>query len=210
MCMLTIYGANTFNPIKVLLTAEEMGLDYKFQPINLGKLENKSPDYLSMNPQGKVPLLDHDGKFIIESNTICRYLAAINNNTLYANDPYEAAQIDGAIDTVTQHIGQWMGLIFWEEVIKKMYFQKPADESRCEDAKKFLSLSLPNLDNRLEDKTFLTGDKITIADTICFAYCQLQEITSLDFENYNNISRWYSDFNQRPSVSQVKALFNPA
>ncbi|MGI1677596.1 MAG: glutathione S-transferase family protein [Cellvibrionaceae bacterium] len=205
--MITIHGARTFNPIKALLTAEELALDYKFVNIDFAKQENKTPEYLTMNPLGKVPVLDHGGKYVSESNTICRYLANISENKLYSDDPFTAAKIDGAIDTITQHIGRWMSAFFWEEVIKKQYFQKEPDPVVIAEAQKNLKNILPQIENLLANKTFFTGDNITIADTIGFAYFQLQEITSLNFNDYPNITRWYDAFNHRPSVANVNALF---
>ncbi|MGH1472118.1 MAG: glutathione S-transferase family protein [Cellvibrionaceae bacterium] len=205
--MITIYGANTFNPMKVLLTAEELGLVYQFVNIDFGKQENKTPEYLKMNPLGKVPVLDHDGQYINESSSMCRYLANIENQRLYSSDPHIAAKIDSLVDTLTMHVGRWMGAYFWEEVIKKQYFQKDPDATVIEEAAKNLSALLPHIDTVLKDKTFLIGEDVTIADTIGFAYFQLQEITSLDFSQFSNITQWYNNFNQRPSVAKVNALF---
>ena len=108
--MFTIYGYNTFNPIKVLLTAEELGLDYHYVNVELGKGANKTPDYLAKHPLGKVPVLEHDGAILLESGAICRYLANINGHRLYSSDPLQAAHIDSMVDTAVLHVGRWLAV----------------------------------------------------------------------------------------------------
>jgi len=204
--MIKIYGANTFNPIKVLLTAEELNLEYSFVNLNFAKQEHRTPEYLEMNPLGRVPLLEHDGKFIAESGAICRYLANINDKKLYSDDPFTAAKIDQIVDTFNVHIGRWIGTYFWQEVICKKYFNKDPDPVAMTEAKKNLNQLLPYLDKLLEGKTFLNGEDVSIADTIGFAFFQVKEITSLDVSEYPNITAWYDNFHLRPSVQKVKQL----
>ena len=56
----------------------------------------------------------------------------------------------------------------------------------------------------LEQNRFLCGDEVTIADTIAYAYFQIQEATSIDLTAYAHILRWYGEFSERPSVTAVK------
>ena len=62
--MIEVYAFSTPNSIRVPIALEELGLDYKLKPINVRKGEQKRPDYLAINPNGKVPLLvDSEGLF---------------------------------------------------------------------------------------------------------------------------------------------------
>jgi len=202
--MFTIYGYNTFNPIKVLLTAEELGLDYQYVHVELGKGENKTPDYLQKHPLGKVPALDHDGEMIQESAAICRYLARLHDNRLYAAEPLAAARIDAMMDLVILHVGRWLGAYFWQEVIRKQFFKQEPEAAVLAEAADFLSKHLPYLDQTLASNNFLCGNEVTLADTIAYAFFQAHEHTSVDLSPYPNILRWYGDFSERPSVEAVK------
>ncbi len=202
--MFTIYGYNTFNPIKVLLTAEELGMDYQYVNVELGKGENKTPEYLAKHPLGKVPVLDHDGQILLESGAICRYLANIHDHKLYSADPLQAARIDAMVDLSVLHVGRWLAVYFWQEIICRRMFQKEPDAAAIEEAVGFLKAQLPYVDSLLAETQFLCGDQVTIADTIAYAYFQVQEHTSVDLSAYGNILRWYGEFSERPSVTAVK------
>lgn len=202
--MFTLYGYNTFNPIKALLTLEELGLDYEYVNVELGKGDNKTPDYLAKHPLGKVPVLDHDGNLLTESGAICRYLANISDHRLYSADPLQAARIDAMVDTVVLHVGRWLAVYFWEEIICQRFFRREPDQASIDEAAGFLSQQLPYLNTVLEQNRFLCGDEVTIADTIAYAYFQIQEATSIDLTAYAHILRWYGEFSERPSVTAVK------
>lgn len=202
--MFTIYGYNTFNPIKVLLTAEELGMDYQYVNVELGKGENKTPDYLAKHPLGKVPVLEHDGNVLTESAAICRYLANVHDQRLYSAEPLQAARIDAMVDTAVLHVGRWLAVYFWEEIICRQFFRRDPDQASIEEAAGFLKQQLPYLDSVLEQNRFLCGEDITIADTIAYAYFQIQESTSVDLSAYSNILRWYGEISERPAVTAVK------
>ena len=202
--MFTIYGYNTFNPIKVLLTAEELGLEYNYVSVELGKGENKTPEFLSRHPFGKVPVLEHNGELLLESAAICRYLAQLHDHRLYAADPLPAARIDALVDMATLHMGRWLAVYFWEEIIRRVFFKKEPDSAALAEAAGFLKQQLPYFDRLLGESEFLCGDRVTLADTISYAYFQIQEKTSVDLSPYHHIQRWYGAFSERPSVTVVK------
>ena len=76
--MLTLYsfgpGANSLKP---LLTLYEKGLEFKSVFLNPGKFEHHSEWFKKINPNGQVPVLDHDGRIVTESTVICEYLGSL-------------------------------------------------------------------------------------------------------------------------------------
>lgn len=202
--MFTIYGYNTFNPIKVLLTAEELGIDYQYVKIELGKGENKTPEYLQKHPLGKVPALEYDGIVIQESAAICRYLARLNDHRLYSDVPLAAARIDTMMDICTLHLGRWLSVFFWQEIICRQFFKKEPDTAALAEAKEFLDQQIPYLEQQLSQQTFLCGDEVTLADIIAYSYLQVHETTSIDLSEYSAVQRWYALFSERPSVIAVR------
>jgi glutathione S-transferase len=202
--MFRIYGFNSFNAVKVLLTAEELGVEYDYVHVELGKGEQKTPEHLARHPFGKIPVLEHNGNTIVESAAICRYLSRLHDNKLYSTDPLQAARIDQMVDMMVQHVGRWMAVYFWQEIICKTFFNKDPEAAAIEEAAGFLKGQLPYIDNLLADNTYLCGSDISIADTIAYAYCQLHESTSIDLSPYSKILRWYGEISERPSVSAVQ------
>ena len=125
--MLKIYGGATFNATKVLFTALELGVDFAYVHLDFAKGEHKSPEHLARHPLGKVPAIEHDGRYLFESASLCRYLSNISQQALYSSEPFRAAEIDQMIDFNCHHVGRWLAVYFYQELILKTYFNKPAD-----------------------------------------------------------------------------------
>lgn len=198
-----IYGFATFNVLKVLVTAEELELEYEYIALDPGSGEHKTPEHIERHPMGKVPVIEDDGHYLYESNTICRYLAVRENSSLYGGSFMDKAIIDQQIDMITQNVGHWYGVYFVEEVVKKNYFDEPASEENLEEAAEILSNILPMLDNQLKEKSFMTGDEITIADIIGFSYFSVTEISSANIHEYVYLKRWYDTMAARSGITRA-------
>jgi glutathione S-transferase len=99
----TIWGRmNSINVQKVVWAAEELGLSYTRHDAGMAFGIVKTPEYLAMNPNGLVPVLDDDGVVLWESNAIVRYLAArYGEGTLWPRDPALRARSDIWMDWQT-------------------------------------------------------------------------------------------------------------
>lgn len=203
--MLTIYGIESNNTVKVLLTAEEVGCSYQFNHLNLLKGEHKTPEHIARHPLGKVPAIDDGGDCLYESNAICRYLAVKNKSPLYAGDALQLGHIDQWVDLLTQHIGKWISVFFFEEIVRPKFLQQEPKQAEMDEAQGFLDEQLPVMDKQLQDKPFLLGEQLTIADTIAMSYIQIHEVTSVDLSQYENIMRWYEGFSKRDSFKNAMA-----
>ena len=72
---ITLYGAPSTRSLRVAWTLEELGLDWEFHTVDFSKGDHQSPEYLAVNPAGKVPALVDGDLVLIESSAICLYLA---------------------------------------------------------------------------------------------------------------------------------------
>ena len=80
--MLRILGrASSINVRKVLWTCREIGIDYRREDYGTGFAPTNTPQFLAMNPNGQVPVIEDEEGVLWESNTICRYLAAKHGRT---------------------------------------------------------------------------------------------------------------------------------
>ena len=202
-----IYSFPTFNLSKVLITAEELNLEYDFILFDISKSEHKSAEHLARHPLGKVPALELDGRYFFESNSICRLLAEKNGNKLYSDDLYERAQINQWMDLMSQHLGRWMAVLFFQEALKPNLFGGQADQTQIDEANGFLDQQLPVLEKALQNNAFIINDSLTIADIIAFSYCQTHNYSSLSFDNYPHIMQWFENIQTRPSYAQAMANF---
>ena len=202
--MLKIYGAHTFNAAKVVMTAEELGMAYEYIELDFSKGEHKSPEHLQRHPLGKVPVIEHRGQFIFESNVICKYLAAAQQASLYPDNLSLRVIVDEWIDLMAHHTGRWLGTCYFQEYVRKVIFNQSPEQGALEEAKGFLETQLPVIDSHLSEKKYIAGDVYTVADIIAFCFFQTHEKTSVEIDGFANISRWYADINQRPSVEATR------
>ena len=105
--LMQIYGdSNSGNCLKVKYTADYLGLGYEWINVDIMQGENRTPDFLRINPQGQVPVIElGDGRCLAQSNAIIRYLA--RGTALLPEDPYLQAKVD-----------EWL---FWEQYSHEPY-----------------------------------------------------------------------------------------
>lgn len=175
--------------------------------LDLSKGEQRTPEYLKINPFGKVPAIIEEDNFILfESSTILRYLCNTRDvpDHWYSKDPRKRSQVDLFFD--------WFQ-VATKAFIKYFYARHPREGSPSPSdigtAKTELENTLKELEkNFLRDRKFLAGDEISIADIqIIFFFGQL-EVLEFDLSNFSNLKDWrervlssgikpnYEDFNE--------------
>src|SRR5487761_1004357 len=107
--MLKFYFNGAPNPAKVALFLEETGLPCELIPIDTRKGDQFKPEFLKVNPNGKVPTIDDDGVFVFDSNAILLYLAEKTGKFLPANTPAARGQMLSWLMFVATGIGPYSG-----------------------------------------------------------------------------------------------------
>jgi glutathione S-transferase len=204
--MLKIYNAPTVNGAKVIYTAEQIGLKYDYIPLDFSRGEHKSSEHMARHPLGKIPAIEHNGKALFESNTICRYLARIADSPLYGSDDYQRGVIDQWVDMMSNHPGRWLTVYYFEEHIKPLFLKQSPDEKNLKEAANFVAQQMPVVDKRLAEHEFLAGDNISIADTIGYSLVNTSELTSVDLSPYKNLVRWYEQLKNSTAFVRAAAV----
>jgi GST-like protein len=163
---LQLYSLPTPNGVKASIMLEEIGLPYEVHLVDIMKNETWTPDYLSLNPNGKIPaILDPDGPggkpfALWESGAILVYLAD-KTGKLIPTDPaarYETLQWVfwqmGAVGPMFGQVG------FFHKFAGKDYEDKRPRDRYVAESKRLLGV----LEDRLKDRVFIMGDEFTIAD----------------------------------------------
>src|SRR5271154_460890 len=153
--MLTIFGFDFSSPAnKVRFAANAMGLEYEYKRVNLFAGEQKSPEFLKLNPIGRVPAIDDNGFKAFESTAIIKYLADKNNSPLYPKDLQKRTIVDQWIDFSNIHVAAALARVTFNRVMYKM-LNVEKDERSLADGIKFLGQFLPTLEKQLKENKYL-------------------------------------------------------
>jgi elongation factor 1-gamma len=187
---------------KVLIVAKYVNVDVDFAVFTMGET-NKTAEFLRINPNGKVPVLEVPGEgYIFESNAIARYVAGLDESKgLLGATPLVRAQVNQWIDWLQSEIEPaafaWLGPILG-------YVPYSADMHKfaVEQLKKaFAALNL-----HLEYRTYLAGERLSVAD-ICVAATFLplyQRVLDNQFRNkFNNVNRWFETISQQDNFAAI-------
>ena len=191
----------TFSPnaLRVRAVIFELGLDPEIVEVNLQKGENRTPDYLKLNPNGKVPTLV-DGDFVLwDSRAIDAYLAsAYPKGDFYPADPKSRAIVDQWSYWQAIHLGPAMQKVAFERVQKKLFGRGEADEAAIAGDLKTIGDLLPIFEAALAGKDWIAGP-LSIADFALASTFMLRKQARLGIEAYPNISAWIARLEALPS-----------
>jgi len=197
--MYHLYTHSTPNPYKVSIALEELGLPYTFQNLHFSESEQKSPAFLKINPNGKVPVLvdrEADDFTLVESGAILLYLAEKHQALL----PKEAM---ARSETIQWLMWQMSGLgpMFGQFMVFAVPFENRIPEATQRYQKELVRL-LHLLDQRLQDRTYLAANEHTIADIAVWPWIRLLERTPIALSDFPHIQSWFQRLAQRPAYIQ--------
>lgn len=181
-----------------LMNFLDVEIDTHFPDLTKG--EHKSPEYLAINPNGKVPaLVDGDLK-LWESNSIMRYVVdkLAPGHSLYPKDLAVRADINRWLDWELAHFNQAAGVLGWERVAKRFFNIGEPNQALTDEAEEKLAVYCQVLDQQLEGKDFVTGSTVTLADIALAALQILYTPANIPVSNYANITRWLSNMDKQP------------
>ena len=195
--MLTIYGSDLSGPaIKVRLTASFLGLNYKWQLVNLRAGEQKQEWFLKINPVGKIPAIDDDGFCLFESNSICRYLCDKQASALYPQEINKRATIDQWIDYASFHIGASFMPIVYNRVFAPIR-GIPVNEKAIADGTELLKQNFPIIEKQLAGHKYIVSQEISLADIVLLALLEPAEAGSIDLSAYSKLVAWRADLKKQ-------------
>lgn len=196
--MIDLYTAATPNGHKVSIVLEELGLPYKVHALSFDKKEQKSADFLKINPNGRIPaIVDRaNGDFaVFESGAILIYLAEMTGKLLPA-DPKGHSVVLQWLMFQMGGIGPMQGQanVFFRYFPEKL--QGAIDRYQHETRRLY-----EVLDTRLQAVEFLAGD-YSIADIATFPWVRGYEWSGVSVEGLTALQRWMATMEARPAVQR--------
>ena len=201
--MIEVHAFATPNSLRVPIVLEELGLSYKLRSVNVRKGEQKLPEHLALNPNGKVPVLvDPDGPggehlVLTESGAILIYLAEKTGRLL----PTEGIARARVFEQMFFHL-TGIGPMFGQAG----YFQKQAPEQIPIALDRFngeAARVMTVLDGILGAQPFSAGVDFTIADIAHFGWIWRRAFADIDLKDYPNVQTWYDRVARRPAVERA-------
>lgn len=182
------------NGYKVRLLLSQLDIPFERVELNILKGETRTPEFLSKNPNGRIPVLEtQPGQFLAESNAILFYLSQATQ--FLPNDHFLRSQVL-----------QWL---FFEQYSHEPYIAtsrfwisilgKSEDYQDALEQKRTLGYAaLTVMENYLKSRTFFVGEHYTIADIALFAYTHVAFEGGFDLTNFSAINNWLERVKSQP------------
>lgn len=189
------------NCYKVKLLLEFLGIEHEWLYINVLKAESHTPEFLQMNPNGKIPVLVlDDGRILTESNAILGYLA--EETKFIPTDRYAKAKMyewmffeqysHEPFIAVARFINKYLGLP--EARIEEYHALQPKGHK-----------ALAIMEQALEQHDYLVGNELTLADISLYAYTHVADEGGFDLSLYPNIQAWCQRIQNYPAYRGMAA-----
>ena len=194
------------NCVAVLALAGELGIEMRRETVDLFANANLEPQFLAINPNGLVPVLDDDGFRLWETTAILQYLAATRGNSIWLPRD-ERARAD---------VTRWQawGIAHWQPALQAFIFQNlfkrlrglgAADPKIIDETKPKLTKCAGILEAVLHDREWLCGEQVSVADLTVGAYLIYSEQADVSLAPYPRLLAWWSRLRQRPAWSAAEA-----
>jgi glutathione S-transferase len=202
MSRLRIYGIARTRAFRALWMAKELGLAYEHIPIEIGPAGARKPDYLAINPNGRLPAIDDDGFTLWESLAITMYLAK-----KHANGRLYPATLEGeakcwqwslwAVQEVDRAVNIWS-----LHAVRLPPEDRDADKRA--EALKVMAAPFRVLDGALADRAYLIGDDFAVADLNVAAV--ISRAIDMDMPETPRLGAWLRRCLDRPAAREARHL----
>jgi glutathione S-transferase len=196
-----LFGISGSRALRAIWGIEEVGIDYEHVPVTFGA-DSKTVDYLSVNPNGRIPALIDGDLHLFESMAINLYLTKRYGGALYptnANDEAKAWQWSvWAISEIEP--------LQMQIVVQKLFTpEEKRNPKVVEGAGKGLQRPLKVLDAALAGRDWLIGNRFSVADLNVAAVMHLMKMVNVTYAEHTNVQRWADACYARPALARALA-----
>lgn len=196
------YAPGTIS-VAVAIALHEANLSYEARMVSFKEAEQTKPEYLAINPKGRVPALEVAGAVLTETGALLDYVAALAPQAeLVPGDPVEAARMR----SVMYYLASTMHVNHAHKMRGSRWADKP--ESYKDMAAKVpetMTASAAYIENECLRGPFVMGKKITIADPYTFVVCNWLEGDGVNLTAFPKLETFLNNMRTRPSVKAVIA-----
>lgn len=193
-----LFYAETINPRKACAVARYLNVPIDYVHVDLGKGENRTPEYLAVNPNGKVPAFEDGDLKLWEANAIMCYLARAAGSDLW---PGDARQIEVIrwLSWNSEHFTRHAGSLYFQNIVKPALGFGAPDEAAVKEATGFVRRFGAVLNDHLRGRKYLVGDALTVADFAVAATLPYAAKAKIPVEEFPEVMRWHARLNELPA-----------
>jgi len=196
--MIDLFTAGTPNGHKASVTLEELEIPYDVHPINLSKGEQRTPKFLAMNPNGRIPVIrdrDNDDFVVFESGAIMIYLAEMAGRLL----PTERKARSRVMQWLMFQMGGIGPMMGQANVFYRYFPEKiqPAIDRYQHECRRLFEV----LDTGLADKEWLADD-YSIADIANWCWVRTYRWSGVSRDGLENLDRWLAQMKEKPACQK--------
>ncbi len=201
--MIDLYSASTPNGWKASIMLEELGLPYELRRVDISKGEQKAPDYLKINPNGRIPaIVDRDeGDFaVFESGAIMLYLAEKTGKLIPGDRKGRSVVIQWLMFQMAG-IGPMQGQahVFLHSAPETIPY---AIERYQNETRRLYGV----LNTRLAASPYLAGGEFTLADIANWTWIWFHGFAGIPLEDFPALKRWFDELEARPGFQRGMAV----
>jgi glutathione S-transferase len=190
--------------LKVMALKNYLGLDCELCYIDFMKGDNHRPEYAALNPNERMPVLEHDGYVLWESNAILRYMVSLKPDSgLWPADAKGQAEVIRWMSWEGAHWAPACGPFGFERVAKKFLGLGAPDAAAIAKVEPEFHKFANVLNLALKGRKWLTGNDLTIADFSVGAWMTLAAPAEYPLAKYPEITRWYDALASLPGWKEL-------
>ncbi|HUJ73871.1 MAG TPA: glutathione S-transferase family protein [bacterium] len=181
------------NARKARMAALLLGTSMELVTVDLAKGEQRKPEFLKINPNGRVPVLEDEGLVLWESNAIMAYLADKKpGNTLYPSELRARADVNRWMFWAASHWSPAFGALNFENSLKRLFNLGDPDPAQVKRQEDFLRTFAAVLDGHLAGgRQWLCGPALTLADIAVGVPLMMTARAKAPVQSYANLQAWF-------------------
>jgi glutathione S-transferase len=177
------------NSRRAVAVARHLGVAFEPIVVDVPGGAHKKPEFLAINPNGMIPVLDDDGFVLSESTAIASYLAQKSKSDILPTEPKAHADVMRWVAWEQAHLNPACTTVVFENMFKRMFGGTP-DAAAVKDGTARFERFAAVLDKQLEKHEFVTGKKVTLADFVCASPFTHARAAGLPIDKYTHIAKW--------------------
>ena len=198
-----LYYFETPHPRKPCAIAKYLDAPVEYHRVDLSKGEHQSPEYLAINPNGKVPALVDGDVRLWESHAIMIHLAQKAGSDLWPSDPAKQLEIMQWLIWDCAHFTRHAAALLFENYMRSVFQLGDPNQATIEESTGFFTRFAGVLDSHLEGRKYVVGDQLSIADFGLAVILPQAKEAKLPLGGYKEISRWHE------SMMEIEAWRDP-